>query len=102
VFVAARLLEEPGRTVESVAHQLEFDSPSGLRNTLRRYTGHAPAALRASGGLRCALRAFAAACAARRDASGGNNDDQSDGAPPAAADDAASGESARPGVAQAV
>jgi AraC-like DNA-binding protein len=41
VFVAARLLEAPGRTVESVAHQLEFDSPSGLRNTLRRYTGRA-------------------------------------------------------------
>jgi AraC-like DNA-binding protein len=66
VFVAARLLEAPGRTVESVAHQLEFDSPSGLRNTLRRYTGRAPAALRTAGGLRCALSAFAAACAARR------------------------------------
>jgi AraC-like DNA-binding protein len=66
VFVAARLLEEPGRTVESVALQLDFDSPSGLRNTLRRYTGRAPAALRAAGGLRCALAAFAAACEARR------------------------------------
>jgi AraC-like DNA-binding protein len=66
VFVAARLLEEPGRTVESVAHQLEFDSPSGLRNTLRRYTGCAPAALRAGGGLRRALAAFGVACAARR------------------------------------
>jgi len=66
VFVAARLLEEPGRTVESVALQLDFDSPSGLRNTLRRYTGCAPAALRTAGGLRCALAAFEAACAARR------------------------------------
>jgi AraC-like DNA-binding protein len=66
VFVAARLLEEPGRTVESVALQLDFDSPSGLRNTLRRYTGRAPAALREAGGLQCALGAFTDACAARR------------------------------------
>jgi AraC-like DNA-binding protein len=71
VFVAARLLEEPGRTVESVALQLDFDSPSGLRNTLRRYTGRPPAALRAAGGLRCALDAFAAACALRRAAGAG-------------------------------
>jgi AraC-like DNA-binding protein len=101
VFLAARLLEEPGRTVESVAHQLEFDSPSGLRNTLRRYTGHAPAALRASGGLRCAVRAFAAACAARRAASKGDDGDRSDGPPPEVTDDAGSGESAEPGVPQA-
>jgi AraC-like DNA-binding protein len=71
VFVAARLLEEPGRTVESVALQLEFDSPSGLRNTLRRYTGLPPQQLRAAGGLPCALAAFAAACAARRARRGG-------------------------------
>jgi hypothetical protein len=49
-----------------VALQLDFDSPSGLRNALRRYTGHGPAALRAAGGLRVALGAFAEACAARR------------------------------------
>jgi AraC-like DNA-binding protein len=66
VFVAAYLLEERGRTVESVALQLDFDSPSGLRNTLRRYTGHAPHALRTAGGLQCALGAFAAACDRRR------------------------------------
>ncbi len=71
VFLAARLLEEPGRTVESVALQLDFDSPSGLRNTLRRYSGRAPAALRAAGGLHCALAAFTAACEARRAAAGG-------------------------------
>jgi hypothetical protein len=68
VFVAAHLLEGTGRTVESIAHQLDFETPSGLRNTLRRYTGHAPAALRTAGGLRCALHAFVAACAVRRDA----------------------------------
>jgi AraC-like DNA-binding protein len=66
VFLAADLLEERGRTVESVALQLDFDSPSGLRNALRRYTGHGPRALRAAGGLQCALRAFAADCAGRR------------------------------------
>lgn len=66
VFSAAHLLEDCGRTVESVALQLDFDSPSGLRNALRRYTGLAPSALRAAGGLQCALRAFAEACARRR------------------------------------
>jgi AraC-like DNA-binding protein len=82
VFLAARLLEEPGRTVESVAHQLEFDSPSGLRNTLRRYTGRAPLALRDGGGLRCALRAFAADCAARRAGAAGAPAESPEAPPP--------------------
>ncbi len=66
LFVAARLLEEPGRTVESVAMQLDFDTPAGLRNTLKRYTGAGAGAVRAAGGLAHVLARFNAACAAHR------------------------------------
>ncbi|GJG86033.1 hypothetical protein tb265_12140 [Gemmatimonadetes bacterium T265] len=65
LFVASRLLEEPGRTVESIAHQLEFDSTTGLRNALKRYTGHGAGAVRAAGGLAYVLARFTAACATR-------------------------------------
>ncbi len=66
LFVASRLLEAPGRTVESIAHQLEFDSTTGLRNALKRYTGHGACAIRAAGGLSHVLAHFNAACAAAR------------------------------------
>ena len=66
LFLAARLLDEAGRTVESVAHQLEFPSGSALRNLLKRRTGLTPHALRAAGGLRHLLNEFRADCAARR------------------------------------
>jgi AraC-like DNA-binding protein len=66
LFLAARLLDEVGRTVESVAHQLEFPSSSALRNLLKRRTGLAPYALRDAGGLRYLLDEFRADCTARR------------------------------------
>lgn len=66
LFVAARLLEEPGRTVESIADQLDFDSTTGLRNAFKRYTGHGASAIRAAGGLAHVLARFTAACADRR------------------------------------
>ena len=66
LFLAARLLDEAGRTVESVAHQLEFPSGSALRNLLKRRTGLAPHALRTAGGLCYLLTEFRADCAARR------------------------------------
>ena len=66
LFVASRLLEEPGRTVESIAHQLDFDSTTGLRNALKRYTGRGAGAVRAAGGLTYLLAQFNAACAVRR------------------------------------
>ncbi len=69
LFVAARLLEEPGRTIDSIARQLDFDSTTGLRNALKRYTGHGAGAVRAAGGLADVLARFNAACAARRPAS---------------------------------
>lgn len=70
LFVASRLLEEPGRTVESIALQLEFDSTTGLRNALKRYTGQGAGAVRAAGGLAHVLAHFNAACAADRPRAG--------------------------------
>jgi AraC-like DNA-binding protein len=66
LFLAARLLDEPSRSVEGVADQLEFPSASALRNLLKRRTGLAPYALRAAGGLRFLLARFRSECAARR------------------------------------
>lgn len=58
LLAAARLLEDPGRTVEQVALQLEFQSGNALRTMLRRYTALRPAEVREKGGLRCVLRCF--------------------------------------------
>ena len=66
LFVAARLLEEPGRTVESVAHQLEFPSAGAFRNALKRSTGLAPHEVRAGGGLLGVLACFDTLCQRRR------------------------------------
>jgi AraC-like DNA-binding protein len=66
LFLAARLLEDPGRTVESVALQLDFHSSSALRNLLKRRTGLAPHALRAAGGLQYLLAEFRQSCDARK------------------------------------
>lgn len=71
LFLAARLLDEPGRTVESVALQLDFNSGSALRNLLRRRTGLAPWELRAAGGLAFLIDRFTAECAERRRRRGG-------------------------------
>jgi AraC-like DNA-binding protein len=66
LFLAARLLDEPSRSVESVADQLDFPSASALRNLLKRRTGLAPYALRQAGGLRYLLARFRDECASRR------------------------------------
>lgn len=58
LLLAARLLEDPGRSVEHVAVALEFGSGTALRNMLRRYTRLRPADVRACGGLRCVLELF--------------------------------------------
>jgi AraC-like DNA-binding protein len=66
LFLAAQLLDDLGRTVESVAHELDFSSGSALRNLLRRRTGLAPWQLRAAGGLAYLLARFLEECSARR------------------------------------
>lgn len=55
---AARLLEDPGRRLETIALHLDFASGTALRNMLSRYTGLSPAAVRAGGGLACVLPLF--------------------------------------------
>lgn len=59
VLLAAYLLDGHGRTVESVATELDFASVTALRNLLRRYVGMSATTLRQSGGFRVALDAFA-------------------------------------------
>ena len=49
LIVAARLLEDPGRSVEQVAHALRFGSATALRNMLRRHTGLSPRHIRSTG-----------------------------------------------------
>jgi AraC-like DNA-binding protein len=66
LFLAARLMDEPGRTVESVALELDFTSGSAFRNLLRRRTGLAPYELRHAGGLPHLLKRFLEECSARQ------------------------------------
>lgn len=58
LLLAARLLEDPGRSVEQVALALDFGSGTALRNMLRRYTRLRPADIRACGGMRRVLELF--------------------------------------------
>lgn len=72
LFVAAQLLENPGRSVAQVALELDFASSSALRGMLRRYTGMRPGELRAQGGLDALLTRFLGTLnASRADTSGG-------------------------------
>jgi AraC-like DNA-binding protein len=63
---AAQLIEDPKRSVERIAHELDFPSGAALRNMLKRYTGLQPREVRENGGLRCVLHAFQRALASRR------------------------------------
>jgi AraC-like DNA-binding protein len=58
VLVAARFLEDAGRTVEAIAELLEYPSASSLRTQIRRYTGATASELRTMGPLRTAFAAF--------------------------------------------
>jgi AraC-like DNA-binding protein len=58
LVVAARLMEDPGRSVEQVALILDFPSGTSLRNMMKRYTGLTPGEVRENGGARCVLHAF--------------------------------------------
>lgn len=49
--LVAYLLERTARTVESIADELEFASPTALRNTIKRYTGLRATQMRVPGGL---------------------------------------------------
>lgn len=58
LFVAAHMLEDPQRSVESVAYALHFASGSAFRNTCQRYLKARPQEIRARGGGEYAIRVF--------------------------------------------
>ena len=58
LLMAARLLDDPGRTVEQVALKLDFPSGAALRNMFKRYTGLRTTEVRENGGVRCLVHAF--------------------------------------------
>ena len=58
LLMAARLLDDPGRTIEQVALKLDFPSGTALRNMFKRYTGLRTTEVRENGGVRCLLHAF--------------------------------------------
>ncbi len=58
LFTAAHMLEDPSRSVSTIALSLDFSSSAALRGMLRRYTGLRPQELRARGGLDAVLSCF--------------------------------------------
>ena len=58
LLMAARLLDDPGRTIEQVALKLDFPSGAALRNMFKRYTGLRTTEVRQNGGVRCLVHAF--------------------------------------------
>lgn len=60
VLQAAELLDDPGRTVFSVARACGYSSDPGLRRVMRRFLGMSPTELRRRGAFRIASREFRA------------------------------------------
>jgi AraC-like DNA-binding protein len=58
LLMAARVLDDPGRTVEQAALKLDFPSGAALRNMFKRYTGLRTAEVRQNGGVRCLVHAL--------------------------------------------
>ncbi|MBC7897495.1 MAG: helix-turn-helix domain-containing protein [Cytophagaceae bacterium] len=58
LLVSARLLEDPGRSIEQVALLLDFPSGTSMRNMVKRYTGLRTGEVRENGGVRCVMHAF--------------------------------------------
>lgn len=67
VLVAARLLEDPGRSVEQVGFTMGCGSGTALRNLFVRHTGLTPSQVRAHGGMRHVLPMFATILSGRMD-----------------------------------
>ena len=59
VLAAAFALDESGRTVDSIAHELDFASPTALRNLIKRYMSLTASGLRARGGSSHVVRCLA-------------------------------------------
>jgi AraC-like DNA-binding protein len=58
VLMAAELLDDPGRTVSSVAHACGYSSDNSLRRALQDFLDTTPTALRRDGAFTTASRAF--------------------------------------------
>lgn len=58
LLMAARVLDDPGRTVEQAALKLDFPSGAALRNMFKRYTGLRTTEVRQNGGVRCLVHAL--------------------------------------------
>lgn len=72
LVAASHALRTRGESVERIANQMEFASPTALRNATRRYLGVTPSELRDTGGEVVACRAFGAWLRARRDVTAGD------------------------------
>jgi AraC-like DNA-binding protein len=66
VLLACELLDDPGRTVLSVAHTCGYSSDSGLRRITQKFLGASPSDLRDHGAFRQAAHAFVEVLAAER------------------------------------
>jgi AraC-like DNA-binding protein len=58
VLLACELLDDPGRTVLSVAHTCGYSSDSGLRRITQKFLGASPTDLRDRGAFRAAAESF--------------------------------------------
>jgi AraC-like DNA-binding protein len=58
LLLAAKALEETGKSVERVALDLDFPSATSFRGMLKRYTGLRPQEVRENGGVACVLHLF--------------------------------------------
>lgn len=67
VLMAAELLDDPGRTVSSVAHACGYSSDNSLRRALQDFLNTTPTVLRREGAFGIASRAFLADLAEVRD-----------------------------------
>jgi AraC-like DNA-binding protein len=66
LLVAARLLEDPRRSVEQIAFGLGYESGSALCHMVKRYTGLRASEVRENGGLSCVVHSFERAVAEQR------------------------------------
>lgn len=67
VLMAAELLDDPGRTVSSVAHACGYSSDNSLRRALQDFLDTTPTILRREGAFTAAARAFLQDLAVARD-----------------------------------
>ena len=58
VLIAARMLEDTTRPLETIARELHYQSGTALRNMMRRYVDCTPEILRKRGGFQYALQMF--------------------------------------------